>query len=773
MKDTSRTLRFAVALLAVVAATGLKLMLASSLGNRLIFITFFPAIVVASIYGGLWPGMLSLVLSSVAAVFASDLQVIFDPAANLGIVIFILDGLIIIGVCESMRQSRRRAFEASEGHRRADAASAESESRFRVMADAAPVLIWMSDTAGQCTWFNKQWLEFVGSTIEQQRGQGWLENVHPDDRERCVSAYLERFNQRLPFAMDYRLRRTDGEYRWLLNTGQPLFDRDQRFIGYIGSCLDITDLKSTQEALAESEERLRLGLSAGATGTWDWDIVNNRVSWSEKLYEFYGTTPDQFDGTIESFGRLLHPEDQPRADQAIRACIENHSEYHLEFRIVRPDGATRWLSTSGHAFYDAQSRPIRMMGATIDITDRKLAEQQREALLAREQEARGEAERLGRLKDEFLATLSHELRTPLNAILGWAQVLKRRPDDRAEVEEGLGIIERNARVQTQLIEDLLDMSRIISGKLRLDVARVDLPAVIENAVQSLRHSAEAKEITITTTLDAQASDIRGDAARMQQIVWNLLSNAIKFTRRGGHVQVTLQRVESQIEIAVADDGIGLEPAFVPHLFERFRQADSSTTRHHAGLGLGLAIVKHLVELHGGTVQAESEGKDKGATFRVRLPIPIIQETRPPADASPALTDNGDGIWLRDMKVLVVDDEPDARLLVERVLADAGAIVQSAASAKDAMDVLSTQPLDLLISDIGMPETDGYTLLSELRRNTRGLNANLPAIALTAFARSEDRRRAMMAGFDIFVSKPVDGSELLAVAARLSRRQGAS
>jgi PAS domain S-box-containing protein len=769
MNETPRALRFGVALAAVVAATALKLVLAESLGNRLVFITFFPAMVVAALYGGLWPGMLALVASTIAAAFVPELTVSADTGVVLGFVIFIFDGVVIVGICESVHRSRRRAFEASEAHRRADAASVESETRFRVMADAAPVLIWMSDTTSQRTWFNKQWLAFTGRSMEQELGDGWAANVHPDDVERCLQVYRENFDRRAAFLLDYRLRRHDGEYRWLLDTGQPLLDGDGDFTGYIGSCTDISELKAAQQALIASEERLRLGLRAGSTGTWDWDIVNNRVSWSEKLYEFYGIKPEDFDGTIETFGKLLHPDDQPRADTTIRACIEDHSEYHLDFRRIRPDGEIRWLSTTGHAFYDEHGQPVRMMGATTDITERKRAEQEREALLAREQAARTELERAGRLKDEFLATLSHELRTPLNAILGWTQVLRRSPEKVADVEEGLSIIERNARVQTQLIEDLLDMSRIISGKLRLEVARVDLLAVIENAVQTLRHSANAKEIQLVTALDPHAAEIRGDASRMQQIVWNLLSNAIKFTGRGGTVQVRLARVNSQVEIAIADDGIGIAPEFLPHLFQRFRQADSSTTRQHAGLGLGLAIVKHLVELHGGTVEAASEGVGKGSIFRIQLPLPTVREP-PTADVSSGngATDGHD-ISLKDLRVLVVDDEPDARLLVERVLGSAGASVATAASAGEATDALAGGHFDLLISDIGMPGADGYDLLSGVRQGNAGDNADIPAIALTAFARSEDRRRAMMVGFDIFVSKPVDASELLAIAARLSRR----
>jgi PAS domain S-box-containing protein len=405
----------------------------------------------------------------------------------------------------------------------------------------------------------------------------------------------------------------------------------------------------------------------------------------------------------------------------------------------------------------------------------KRAAQEREQLLEAERAARAEAERVGLMKDEFLATLSHELRTPLNAILGWSQILRSRGHENEELAEGLSVIERNTRVQTQLIEDLLDMSRIISGKIRLDVQQVDLQDVVKAAVASVRHSAEAKTIRLQTVLDPLAGPVRGDPGRLQQCFWNLLSNAIKFTPRGGRVQVGLERVNSHLEVSVVDSGEGIKPEFLPHIFERFRQADASTTRRHGGLGLGLSIVKHLVELHGGQVRAKSAGQGAGATFCIELPLmalhPPESHTRREHPRSPTLIGGlGDHPSLAGIKVLAVDDEPDARNLIRRVLEDCGAKVILAASAQEALALVMSERPDMIVSDIGMPGEDGFEFIRKVRTLGPQDGGRTPAAALTAFARAEDRTRALRAGYQTHVAKPVEPTELTAVVASLAIRR---
>ncbi len=404
----------------------------------------------------------------------------------------------------------------------------------------------------------------------------------------------------------------------------------------------------------------------------------------------------------------------------------------------------------------------------------QVAHVQREQLLESERSARGEVERASRLKDEFVATLSHELRTPLSAILGWALMLREgelAPEDAAK---GIEVIERNARMQTQIIEDLLDMSRIVAGKLRLDVQQVNLPEVIETALATVGPAAEAKGIRLQTLIDPKVGPVRGDPNRLQQIVWNLLSNAIKFTGKDGRVQLALSRVNSHVEISVTDTGQGIRAEFLPYVFERFRQADGSTTRRHSGLGLGLSIVKQLVELHGGTVRARSGGEGQGSSFTVELPLmPVHEQEEVTADRAHPRTPMqpqkfpSDPMSLEGLRVLVVDDEADAREVVRRLLVGHGASPDCAASAREAIESFKASRPDVIISDIGMPEQDGYELIRNIRVLERALGHTTPAVALTAFARSEDRTRAMLAGYQMHLSKPVEPAELIATIASVS------
>jgi signal transduction histidine kinase/ActR/RegA family two-component response regulator len=410
-----------------------------------------------------------------------------------------------------------------------------------------------------------------------------------------------------------------------------------------------------------------------------------------------------------------------------------------------------------------------------DVTDRRQAEREREASLWRERTARAQAETATRAKDEFLAVVSHELRTPLSPILAWASMLQRGMLDAGKTQRALVVIEQNAKAQAQLIDDLLDVSRIVSGRLRLDVRPIEPRSVIERALEVVRPGAEAKGVRLNATLDPRAGFVSGDGDRLQQVVWNLLSNAVKFTPRGGRAEVRLERVQSHVEIVVSDTGNGISPEFLPRLFDRFEQADVSSTRRHGGLGLGLAIVRHLVELHGGTVAAESPGEGEGATFRVRLPLLIAQRDaadvgrRHPVAGAGFLEDAGGR--LDGVRVLVVDDEPDSNEVVRSVLLACGAEVETAASAAQALGLLDRWRPDVLVSDIGMPDEDGYALITRVR--ARADDGRIPAIALTAYARVEDRVKLLSAGFQLHVAKPLEPAELVAAVGTLSRSTRAS
>ena len=385
-----------------------------------------------------------------------------------------------------------------------------------------------------------------------------------------------------------------------------------------------------------------------------------------------------------------------------------------------------------------------------------------------------EAQEANRLKDEFLATLSHELRTPLNAIVGWAHVLRGGPLDKAVVARAVDTIDRNARTQTQLISDILDVSRIVTGKLRLSVAPVEMPAVVESSLEAARPAAAAKEIRIEQEIDPLAGPVSGDNDRLQQVVGNLLSNAIKFTPKGGSVRLRLARGESEVEIVVEDSGVGIAPEYLPRLFERFRHPDASTTRPHGGIGLGLAIVRHLVELHGGHVEASSGGRGQGARFRVTLPVLGMRGSVPgrtgPSKERPAGLRGGALPSLDGISVLVVDDEKDAREVIVAILEQRGARTLEAASVEEALAMLDEERPDVLVSDIGLPEEDGYSLMRRIRALPRERGGGIPAAALTAYARTEDRMQALLAGFQIHVPKPVQPAELIAVVFSLAARK---
>jgi signal transduction histidine kinase/CheY-like chemotaxis protein len=449
--------------------------------------------------------------------------------------------------------------------------------------------------------------------------------------------------------------------------------------------------------------------------------------------------------------------------------VDGRGVYDVEYRTVSREGAQRWIRAKGRVYRDESGAPIRFDGVTLDISRQKALEAEREALLAAERLARLEAERASRMKDEFLATLSHELRTPLSAILGWTHLLGRPGTAAVDVAKAAATIERNARAQASLIEELLDVSRITSGNLHLDIQPVSIAAVFETVESALKPAADARSITLHHLPDKGVGDVLADASRLQQIVWNLVSNAIKFTPIGGHVTLAAERRDAEVVITVSDTGIGIAADFLPHVFERFRQAESTEARSHGGLGLGLAIVRQLVELHGGKAEVASPGRGRGATFTIRLPVhpvavtqaiaPVTQSAAtPPPAAPPAETD------LSGCRILVVDDEADGREMLTRMLESWGAQVRAAASAEEAIEVLSGETPDLLISDIGMPRVDGYELMRRIRSMPMPERRDVPAIALTAFARSEDGVKARQAGYGVHLPKPVDASRLFSTIA---------
>jgi PAS domain S-box-containing protein len=655
------------------------------------------------------------------------------------------------------------------------------------------------------------------------------ELLHEEDGERARIAVEQALAHRADYDIEYRVNQPSGGRCWIAAKGRGIYADDGSVLGMTGVVQDVTARKRSEEALQDETNILELlnrtgvaiaseldlpalvqtvtdaatHLSGAKFGAFFYNVTNEQGA-SFLLHSLSGATREAF----ESFG---FPRNTPVFNQTFRAegvlrspditqdprfgTMPAHHGMPTSHLPVRSYLAVPVISRSGEVigglffghpeagiFTERSERIVAGVAAqaAVAIDNARLYEaahraaEERNRLLESERAARSAAEQMSEMKDLFLANLSHELRTPLNAIVGWSQVLRRGAKGEADLQQGLEAIERNARMQAQLIEDLLDMSRITSGKVRLEIQPIAPVFFIEAAIETVRPAADAKGIRLETVLDPAAGPISGDPSRLQQVVWNLLSNAIKFTPRGGKVQVLLERVNSHIEISVADTGIGIKPEFLPHVFERFRQADASATRSYGGLGLGLSIAKHLVELHGGTLAVRSPGEGRGTTFAVHLPLMVVHRSshseerfhpKTPTSMSPEFK----ALDLSEIKVLVVDDETDARDLIKRVLVECDAKVLTAATAAEALLLVEKERPHVLISDIGMPNVDGYELLRRMRVLGESGGGKIPAIALTAFARSEDRTRALRAGFLAHISKPVEPAELVATVASVLGR----
>ena len=491
-----------------------------------------------------------------------------------------------------------------------------------------------------------------------------------------------------------------------------------------------------EEQARQSEERLRFALDAASMGTWDWNLESGSVRWSENLERVHGLPPGTFDGSFGSYEREIHPEDRDRVLASARRAISEGVPHEVEYRIVAPDGTVRWVEGKGRV-ERRDGRPVRMSGVCMIVTRRKEAEIAR--LTA--------AEEASRLKDEFLATLSHELRTPLNAILGWAHMLQSGSLAGDRVRDAVDIIARNASLQAQLIEDILDVSRIITGKLAIDRVPVFLQPLIETAVNGLLPAVQAKSLALTASVPGDLPPVEGDPKRLLQVFGNVLSNAIKFTPGGGTVEIRASSTSGTVAIEVLDSGVGITPDFLPYVFDRFRQADSRSTRQHGGLGLGLAIARHVLEHHGGTIAAESPGPGQGTRVSMTLPVASGITARAPAGER----QRGPALRLDGITAVVVDDQADSCRLVATLLEQCGARTVRCASAAAALEALAGGRAQLLVADIGLPEVDGYELIRRVRQRDTGL----PAVAVSAYARPEDRMRALAAGSGAYCAKPVD------------------
>jgi len=714
------------------------------------------------------------------------------------------------------RQARRALDEASE--------------RLKLASTAARLGDWSWDAKTDVVTLSETAADILGVPPSSNVTRTQMRELLSDeDREATQRAVEKAVAEHTDYDLEYRVKRPDRSEAWVSSKGRGLYDKDGSVIGMLGLVQDISIRKSNEETLREQAEALRTLNEIGKTisaeldlhntvqavtdaateltrarfGSFFYNVLNDEGA-SYMLYTLAGVPREAFahfpmPRATDLFGPTFRGEGVVRIDDVkLDPRYGKNSPYYgmpeghlpvtsyLAVPVISRSGEVIGGLFFGHPeprmFTErdeiivsglASQAAVAMDNARLYETAKK-ARAEAERAAAENERLYKQAEESSRLKEEFLATISHELRTPLSAILGWARMLRLGQLSTENSAKALDTIERNARAQAQLVDDLLDVSRIITGKLRMDVRPADPNSFIDAAVESVRPAADAKGVRVQKVIDTGAISIPGDPVRLQQVVWNLLSNAIKFTPRGGRVQIRSERVNSHLEIVVSDTGQGIESEFLPHVFDRFRQADQKTSRQHGGMGLGLAIVRHLVEMHGGTVRANSDGEGKGATFTVMLPIaplyqvdasggrvhPGARDLLPPPDSADRL----DGL-----RILAVDDEPDTRELLRQGLEFLGAKVKVVGSAAEAIDSLRGSVPDILISDIGMPGTDGYDLIRQVRALPPDRGGKVPAIALTAYTRVEDRLQALRAGYDMHVPKPVELAELVAVAASVSRR----
>jgi PAS domain S-box-containing protein len=630
------------------------------------------------------------------------------------------------------------------------------------IVDSSDDAIISKNLYGIITSWNQSAERILGYTAAEAVGRS-VSMLIPSDRqaeEPQILAKLQR-GERVEHFETIRVRK-DGTLVDVSLTISPVRNANGTIVGASKILRDISHQKQLESALRESEALSSSILNSTADCINVLDAEGALLRMNSPGQTLFGINDfEQIRG--KPWQKLWSADMEPVVAHALATARAGHTaRFQGPRRTAR--GEEKWWDVIVSPLLSSGPEAIRLTATSRDITMLRRAEESTHA-------AKLEAERQSRIKDEFLATLSHELRTPLQAVLGWTQILV--ADDRTDEDltEGLESIRRNAAAQTLIIEDLLDLNCILSGKTRLDVQNVNLADVLNEAVESIKPAANAKAIKVQAILDPLARPVAGDPSRLQQVFWNLLSNAIKFTSRGGRVQVRLGRVNSHLEVTVADSGEGIEADFLPFVFERFRQADASSTRRHGGMGLGLAIVKHLVELHGGTVKAKSGGAGKGASFSVELPLSAVMENdiRGHSAADPVrLSSAVPGV--EGVCVLIVDDEADARLLISRILKKAGASVLLAGSAPEALAQIRHSLPQVLICDIGMPETDGYGLLKAVRALPASEGGHIPAIALTAYTRVENRIKALSAGFQMHLAKPANALELLSMVGSLAGKK---
>jgi PAS domain S-box-containing protein len=633
-----------------------------------------------------------------------------------------------------------------------------SEQRFRSLVSATAQVVWTSDADGSVVEDSLSWRAYTGQTFEQYRGWGWMRAIHPDDRERVMSDVSAALEGRQRFESEYRLRLPDGSWSWTIARGTPLLEAGGMIREWVGTNTDITDRKRADEALRASEARLQAALDVGRIGIWELDLKQGLGYWSPTAFAVTGLDAQVTAPEKRAWRNLLHPDDIGAVETEWARARDARDEYRCEHRIVRPDGVVRWVDARGRFFHDEDGTPVRMLGAFVDVTDRKAAEAEREELLGVAERARGEAEAASRAKDEFLAMLGHELRNPLAAVRN--AVVTARLDD-AQRERSLEIARRQTDQLARLLDDLLDVARITQGRITLRREPTYLAGVVARAVETTRAAVEERGHTLDVRLPADDVRVDGDPARIEQVIVNLVTNAAKYTEPGGRIGLEVRREGSDAVLAVRDDGVGIAPDMLPRVFDLFAQAERGLDRAQGGLGIGLTIVKRVVELHGGRVEARSDGVGRGAEFVVRLPaLPATLEEPSAAPASrPRETVRA--------RILVVEDNVQAAESLVTLLELLGHEVHVAHDGRAALELARAKSPRVLLVDIGLPGMDGYEVARRAREDPRLRDAIL--FALTGYGRDEDRAAALAAGFDGHLVKPVSVEALEEVVAQSASR----
>ena len=600
------------------------------------------------------------------------------------------------------------------------------DARFREFADLAPAMLWVTDASGSCTYLSRGWYEYTGQSEKEGLGFGWVDAVHPADRDQARDAFVQANAEHRSFELEHRLRRADGAYRWVIDAGRPRLRANGSFEGFVGSVIDIHDRKL-------AEDRLDLAVNSAGVGLWYCDLPFDVLVWNSHVKRHFGLPADAV-VTIETFFARLHPDDRQPTRVAIDQAIARHTAYDTQYRTVDEAGTIRWIRAIGRAQY-VDGRPVRFDGVTVDITELVALQQRSEAA--------------NHAKDEFLAMLGHELRNPLAPILTAVQLLKLRGVTAVERERE--IIERQVAHLVRLVDDLLDVSRITTGHVQLRRDVLDVRDVVAKAIELASPLLAQQRHQLDVAVDGGIR-VRGDASRLAQVVTNLLTNAAKYTEPGGRVTIDARADDGQAVLRVTDTGIGIDATMLPRIFDLFVQERQGLARSQGGLGLGLAIVRRLVELHGGSVMADSPGRGQGAVFTVRLPLVSAAERvfiSTSSSATPAL--------VTGRRVLIVDDNEDAAVMLGEALRAVGYQTTVVHDGPAALATVTSVRPDAALIDLGLPVMDGFELATHLRAGPHA--ANIPLIAITGYGQARDREASTRVGYAAHLVKPVDVVEL--------------